>query len=63
MSGRHITITCNYCAFVNKMERALAEGEVERVIRCHSCEGLLTARFDDLPRDFRPNTEGKRAPR
>lgn len=63
MGGRHITITCNFCGFVNKMERIIAEGETERTIRCHSCEGLLIARLDNLPRDFRPNTEGKRAPR
>ena len=33
MGGRHITITCNFCGFVNKMERIIAEGETERTIR------------------------------
>ena len=63
MAGRRVTITCDFCHYVNRMERRIEEGEIERVIRCHACEGLLVARFDNLPMEYRPNTAGRRAPR
>ena len=63
MGGRHVVITCDSCGHKNRMERPIGEGEHERTIRCHSCEGLLVADFDHLPPTFRPDTPGKRAPR